>query len=116
MRDAHRHLLSRIPKTSSVERSSAISVRASASRYGDLKSRMMHYVVCFTYNATRAILNFVIRSFRDRDTRAIFNRERMRKFESAASMAHRTLHEIHRAARLSDLAALPSFIGMWEAH
>jgi proteic killer suppression protein len=49
----------------------------------------------------------VIRSFRDRDTRAIFNRERVRKFESIANVAHRKLREIHRAARLSDLGALP---------
>jgi toxin HigB-1 len=67
----------------------------------------MQYVVCFTYNATRAILIFVIRSFRDRDTRAIFDRERIPEFESVASVAHRKLREIHRAARLSDLAALP---------
>ncbi|WP_424674115.1 type II toxin-antitoxin system RelE/ParE family toxin [Candidatus Binatus sp.] len=49
----------------------------------------------------------MIRSFRDRDTRAIFNRERVRKFESIANVAHRKLREIHRAARLSDLGALP---------
>jgi len=49
----------------------------------------------------------VIRSFRDRDTRAIFNREWVRKFESIANVAHRKLREIHRAAGLSDLAALP---------
>jgi len=49
----------------------------------------------------------VIRSFRDRDTRAIFNREWVQKFESIATVAHRKLREIHRAARLSDLAALP---------
>jgi toxin HigB-1 len=49
----------------------------------------------------------VIRSFRDRDTRAIFDRERVRKFESIANVAHRKLRQIHRAVRLSDLAALP---------
>jgi proteic killer suppression protein len=49
----------------------------------------------------------VIRSFRDRDTRSIFNREWVWKFESIANVAHRKLREIHRAARLSDLAALP---------
>ena len=49
----------------------------------------------------------MIRSFRDRDTRAIFNREWVRKFESIANVAHRKLREIHRAAKLSDLAALP---------
>ena len=64
-------------------------------------------VVCFTYNAIRAILDCVIRSFRDRDSRAIFNRERVRKFESIAEVAHRKLREIHRAAKLSDLGALP---------
>jgi toxin HigB-1 len=49
----------------------------------------------------------VIRSFRDRETRAIFNRERVAKFESIADVAHRKLREIHRAVKLSDLAALP---------
>lgn len=49
----------------------------------------------------------MIRSFRDRDSRAIFNRERVRKFESIADVAHRKLREIHRAVKLSDLAALP---------
>ena len=49
----------------------------------------------------------MIRSFRDRDSRAIFNRERVRKFESIAEVAHRKLREIHRAAKLSDLGALP---------
>ncbi|MGB8414472.1 MAG: type II toxin-antitoxin system RelE/ParE family toxin [Candidatus Binatus sp.] len=68
---------------------------------------MTHSVGCFTYNAIRGILDCVIRSFRDRDTRAIFNRERVRKFESIANVAHRKLREIHRAARLSDLGALP---------
>jgi toxin HigB-1 len=67
----------------------------------------MHCVVCFTYNAIREMLNGVIRSFRDRDTRAIFNREWVRQFESIAKVAHRKLREIHRAARLSDLGALP---------
>jgi proteic killer suppression protein len=49
----------------------------------------------------------VIRSFSDRDTKAIFNREFVRKFESIARVAHRKLREIHRATGLSDLAALP---------
>ena len=53
------------------------------------------------------ILDRVIRSFRDRDTKAIFNREWVRKFESIAGVAHRKLRQIHRAVRLSDLAALP---------
>jgi proteic killer suppression protein len=49
----------------------------------------------------------VIRSFSDRDAKAIFNREHVSKFENVARVAHRKLREIHRAARLSDLAALP---------
>jgi proteic killer suppression protein len=67
----------------------------------------MRSIGCFTYNAKRAIFGCVIRSFRDRDTKAIFNREWVRKFESIARVAHRKLREIHRAARLSDLASLP---------
>ncbi|MGC2275860.1 MAG: type II toxin-antitoxin system RelE/ParE family toxin [Candidatus Binatus sp.] len=49
----------------------------------------------------------MIQSFRDRETRAIFNRVRVAKFESIADVAHRKLREIHRAAKLTDLAALP---------
>jgi proteic killer suppression protein len=53
------------------------------------------------------MLDGVIRSFRDRNTRAIFNREWVRQFESIAKVAHRKLREINPAARLSDLGALP---------
>ena len=67
----------------------------------------MPHIGCFTYNAIRVILGCVIRSFRDRDTKAIFNREWVRRFESIAGVAHRKLRQIHRAVRLSDLAALP---------
>lgn len=49
----------------------------------------------------------MIRSFRDRDTRAIFDRQWAPKFEQIADVAHRKLRQIHRAVRLSDLAALP---------
>lgn len=64
-------------------------------------------IVSFTYNAISAIFDAVIRGFVDRDTRAIFNREHVLKFESVAKFAYRKLREIHGAARLSDLAALP---------
>jgi len=48
----------------------------------------MLLIGCFTYNAARAIFDCVIRSFRDRDTRVIFNREWIPKFESIANIAH----------------------------
>jgi toxin HigB-1 len=49
----------------------------------------------------------VIRSFRDRDTRAIFNRQWVPKFERIADVAYRKLRQIHSAVRLLDLAVLP---------
>lgn len=67
----------------------------------------MSRIGCFTYNVIRAILECVIRSFGDRDTKAIFDREWVPRFESIASVAQRKLRQIHSAARLSDLAALP---------
>ena len=67
----------------------------------------MSHIGCFPYNAIRVTFDSVIRSFRDRDTKAIFDREWVPRFESIAIAAQRKLREIHRAARLSDLAALP---------
>jgi proteic killer suppression protein len=49
----------------------------------------------------------VIRSFRDKDTGKVFRREFSRKFQSVGVAAKRKLDQIHAAAAISDLAAIP---------
>jgi len=49
----------------------------------------------------------VIRSFRDRETEKVFQREFSRRFQSITSTAKRKLDQIHAAAALSDLGAIP---------
>ena len=49
----------------------------------------------------------MIRSFRDKDTGKVFRREFSRKFQSVAVVAKRKLDQIHAAAAISDLAAIP---------
>ena len=49
----------------------------------------------------------MIRSFRDKETEKVFCREFSRKFQSVALVAKRKLDQIHAAAALSDLGAIP---------
>jgi toxin HigB-1 len=49
----------------------------------------------------------VIRSFRDKETEAIFNGEPVLKFQNIASVARRKLRSIHQARTLRDLSLLP---------
>ena len=49
----------------------------------------------------------MIRSFRDKETEQVFRREFSRRFQSIASGAKRKLDQVHAAAALSDLAAIP---------
>ena len=49
----------------------------------------------------------MIRSFRDKDTEKIFRREFSRRFQHIAHGAKRKLDQIHAAAALSDLGAIP---------
>jgi proteic killer suppression protein len=49
----------------------------------------------------------VIRSFRDKDTEKIFEREFSRRLQSVAHIAKRKLDQIHAAAVISDLGAIP---------
>ena len=50
----------------------------------------------------------MIRSFSDRDTRALFEGRRVRRFEDFRVQAERRLQILDSATRLEDLAALPS--------
>jgi proteic killer suppression protein len=49
----------------------------------------------------------VIRSFRDKETERIFRREFSRKFQRIATVAKRKLDQMHAAAAISDLGAIP---------
>ena len=62
---------------------------------------------CVALNVRRQYNLLVIRSFRDRETDKVFRREFRRKFQSVAAAAKRRLDQVHAAAVLSDLAAVP---------
>jgi toxin HigB-1 len=50
----------------------------------------------------------VIRSFRDKETEAVFKRQHSKKFHSIARVAQRKLDMLNDAAKLSDLAVFPN--------
>ena len=50
----------------------------------------------------------MIQTFRDRDTEALFNGRRVRRFQSVATQAERRLQMLDSATSLADLAGLPS--------
>jgi toxin HigB-1 len=50
----------------------------------------------------------LIRSFRDKDTEAIFERHRIRRFQQIASVALRRLVQIDGAEEIRDLASPPA--------
>lgn len=49
----------------------------------------------------------MIRSFRDKETEKVFRREFSRKFQRIAAVAKRKLDQVHAAAAISDLGAIP---------
>jgi toxin HigB-1 len=50
----------------------------------------------------------VISSFRDRDTRALYQGQRVRRFDGFRDQAEKRLQILRRARRLEDLRGLPS--------
>jgi proteic killer suppression protein len=54
-----------------------------------------------------SILSLVIRSFREKETEKVFQREFSRRFHHIARVAKRKLDQIHAAASLNDLKAIP---------
>jgi toxin HigB-1 len=50
----------------------------------------------------------MIHSFRDKETEALFNGQRVRRFEGFAAQAERRLQILDSATNLADLAGLPS--------
>jgi proteic killer suppression protein len=49
----------------------------------------------------------VIRTFRDRETERVFEREYSRRFQNIAHAAKRKLDQLHAAVVLSDLVPIP---------
>lgn len=49
----------------------------------------------------------MIRSFRDKETERVFRREFSRKHQGIARVAKRKLDQLHAAAALGDLGAIP---------
>ena len=49
----------------------------------------------------------MIRSFRDKETEKVFRREFSRRFQGIAPVAKRKPDQLHAAAALSDLGAIP---------
>lgn len=49
----------------------------------------------------------MIRTFADRDTEKLFNRERVRRFQSIEDAGRKALALLHRSVSLNDLRALP---------
>ncbi|HSW51333.1 MAG TPA: type II toxin-antitoxin system RelE/ParE family toxin [Bryobacteraceae bacterium] len=58
-------------------------------------------------NVARQYHLVVIRSFRDREAERVFRREFSRRFQRIAPVAKRKLDQIHAAATLADLRAIP---------
>jgi toxin HigB-1 len=50
----------------------------------------------------------MIQSFRDKDTEALYNGQRVRRFEAIKAQAERRLQILDSATSLGDLAGLPS--------
>lgn len=59
-------------------------------------------------NATRYTIGVMIRSFKCRETRALFAGEGVRRFASFRVVAERKLAMLHRAVRLGDLRIPPN--------
>ena len=50
----------------------------------------------------------MIRGFRDKETGAVFRRERSKRFHNIARVAQRKLDMVNDAAKFTDLAAFPN--------
>jgi proteic killer suppression protein len=61
----------------------------------------------YTIGITYSIIVLVIRSFRDRDTRELFDRQAPRRWIPIARAALRRLRILHRARTLNDLRVPP---------
>jgi toxin HigB-1 len=60
-----------------------------------------------TYDVTRHRIPYMIRSFRDRDTEALFSDIPVRRFRAIERQARRKLLYVHRARVIQDLNAPP---------
>jgi toxin HigB-1 len=62
----------------------------------------------FTSHVTPCYPSYMLHSFRDKDTEALFNGQRVRRFEAVKAQAERRLQILDSATSLADLAGLPS--------
>src|SRR6266849_10423846 len=65
-------------------------------------------VQAFTRYVTLCYPSCMIHSFRDKDTEALYNGQRVRRFEAVKVQAERRLQILDSATSLGDLARLPS--------
>ena len=65
------------------------------------------FLSLLTYYAVRDSLDRVIESFRDKQTRSLYEDRLVLKFRSIERQARRRLLYLHQAKTLNDLAALP---------
>jgi proteic killer suppression protein len=79
-------------------------------KFGRADRRAPGSVIYFMRYVTRNMLVYcrMIQSFRNRDTEALFNGRRVRRFEGFAAQAERRLQILESATSLVDLAGLPS--------
>jgi hypothetical protein len=73
--------------------------------YGGTPPRMVAHLVL--RSATRYSRRQVIRSFRDRETEALFHDRDVRRFRAIERVARRKLLLVHRAVSLQDLRVPP---------
>ena len=62
----------------------------------------------FTLHVTPCYPSYMLHSFHDKDTEALFNGQRVRCFEAVKAQAERRLQILDSATSLADLAGLPS--------
>ena len=69
--------------------------------------RRVSFIICLTYNVRRYIRNNMIKSFRCKDTLAIFENRTPKKFRSITAVAERKLQMLDSAKTIADLKSPP---------
>lgn len=65
-------------------------------------------LVCVTYYVTYSKVGAMIRSFRDKDTEALYEGRKVRKFQTFQKQAERRMQILDSATAIEDLMLLPS--------
>ncbi len=69
---------------------------------------MIESKISLTYNVCRYMLHIMIRSFRCKDTHALFAGQTVARFVNLGTVAERKLAMLHRSIRLEDLRIPPN--------